>query len=48
MIEIEQIPDLDNIPPKVKKKAVAQSIHKYLPKLYFSFMTIGPKNSGKS
>ena len=48
MIEIEQIPDLDNIPPKVTKKAVPQSINKNLPKLYFSLMTVGAKNSGKS
>lgn len=48
MIEIEQIPDLNNIPPKVIKKKVPQSINNNLPKLYFSLMLVGAKNSGKS
>lgn len=48
MIEVIQIEDLDNVPPKVKKPKVPQSINENLPKLYFSLMTIGAKNSGKS
>lgn len=48
MIEVIQIEDLDNTPPKIKKPKVPQSVNDNLPKLYFSLMTIGAKNSGKS
>lgn len=48
MIEIEQIEGLDNIPPRVKKPPIPQSVNPNLPKLYFSLMSIGAKNSGKS
>lgn len=47
-IKLEQIKNLDNKPPKVKKPPIPQSINKFLVPNYFSALFVGAKNSGKS
>jgi len=48
MITTTQIQDLNNIPPKIKKKEPPRSINKHLTPLYNNSLFVGAKNSGKT